>query len=225
MTAVAVVFDCDGVLVDSEPHSIVSWLDVLSGVGHPAGASDVEACAGLGFAPTYGSLSEIAPLPPPDEVFPILLAALRRSFSRGLRRFPDTVAVLNACIAAGFPVAVASSSPRARLELTLEMAGIAGLIGVSVAGDEVVRGKPAPDVYLAAARHLGVEPSKCLAVEDTPAGIIAAVAAGMDVVAVHREGSDRSLLEAAGARVVSRLTVEDVLGDQGLGRNVPAADR
>jgi len=133
VTAVAVVFDCDGVLVDSEPHSIVSWLDVLSGVGHPAGASDVEACAGLGFAPTYGSLSEIAPLPPPDEVFPILLAALRRSFSRGLRRFPDTVAVLNACIAAGFPVAVASSSPRARLELTLEMAGIAGLIGVSVA--------------------------------------------------------------------------------------------
>ena len=212
MIPAAVVFDCDGVLVDSEPHSVVSWMDVLAGIGHPAALADVEACTGLGFAPTYDVLNSLAPLPPAEAVRQRLLEALQRSFARGLGVFPDAVAVLDACLGAGLRVAVASASPRERLDLTLRTAGLIDRFTVSIAGDEVQRGKPAPDVYLAAADRMGADPASCVAVEDTPTGVQAAAAAGMRVVAVARPGADRALLEAAGATVVEHLTADLVLG-------------
>ncbi|HLA67899.1 MAG TPA: HAD family phosphatase [Acidimicrobiia bacterium] len=210
MTPSAVVFDCDGVLVDSEPHSIAAWLDVLGRIHHPATASDIQACTGLGFGPTHQALSAVSPLPAPDLVWPELLAALDRSFRRGLVVFPDAVAVLEACAAGGLPIAVASASPRARLDLTLATAGLGGRFAVSVAGDEVARGKPAPDVYLAASARLEVDPTTCVAVEDTPAGVTAAIAAGMRVIAVIRLGADPVALVAAGAVVVDALTSASV---------------
>lgn len=210
MTPSAVVFDCDGVLVDSEPHSVSAWLEVLGRVGHPASAADVAACTGLGFAPTHDALSALASLPSREETWPLLMAALARSFASGLAVFPDAMAVVEACRAAGVAVAVASASPRARLDLTLEEAGLGRRFTVSVAGDEVARPKPAPDVYLTAARRLGVDPTVCVAIEDTPAGVAAAVGAGMTVVAVLRVGGDRQRFEGSGARVVAALVPQDV---------------
>jgi beta-phosphoglucomutase-like phosphatase (HAD superfamily) len=204
----AVVFDCDGVLVDSEPHSVTAWLDVLAGLAHPAGAREVAACTGLGFGATHDALSAVAPLPPKDEVWPLLLTALGRSFGTGLRIFPDGVEALRACEAAGIPVAVASASPRERLELTLRAGGLEGRFGVSISGDDVENGKPAPDCYLAAAEALGVDPWACVAVEDSGPGATAAVAAGMATIAVAREMSDREALERSGARVVDLLLPE-----------------
>lgn len=201
----AVVFDCDGVLVDSEPHSVAAWVDVLGRLKHPAGERQIAACTGFGFEPTHDFLNEIAPLPPKAKVWPMLLAALGRSFGGGLRVFPDGIALLRACDEAEIPVAVASASPRARLDLTLRAAGLDRRFRVSVSGDDIARGKPAPDCYLAAAKRLGVDPVDCIAIEDSDTGAEAAIASGMRTIAVVREMSDRAALVATGAVVVDSL--------------------
>jgi HAD superfamily hydrolase (TIGR01509 family) len=203
-----VVFDCDGVLVDSEPHSVISWLAVLGRLGHPATAADIERCVGLGYRPTRDALAAIAPLPGHDELWPDLLAALGDSYRSGLRRYEDAAAALERCERDGIPVAVATASPRQRLDLTLRAAGLAGRFVVSVAGDEVAHPKPAPDVYRRAAELLGVDPHVCVAVEDTVIGAEAAVAAGMATLAVVRSHGDRAALLATGARVVGEITAE-----------------
>jgi len=150
----AVVFDCDGVLVDSEPHSIAAWLNVLGGRGHCAVRSDVEACTGLGYGPTYAHLAATDPnitLPAAADLWPELLEALAASFDAGLDPFADAADAVAALSAAGVPIGVASSSPRERLDLTLSRSGLIGHFAATAAGDEVQRGKPAPDVYLLAA--------------------------------------------------------------------------
>lgn len=204
----AVVFDCDGVLVDSEPHSVTSWLAVLARRGHPASAADIGRCVGLGYRPTRDALAAIAPLPDHDELWPELITALADSYRTGLHRHEDALAALGRCERLGVPVAVATASPRQRLDLTLAAAGLADRFGVSVAGDEVAHPKPAPDVYLRAAGLLGVDPHLCAAVEDTPIGARAAVAAGMATIAVVRVDGDRAALAATGATVVDGVTFE-----------------
>jgi beta-phosphoglucomutase-like phosphatase (HAD superfamily) len=204
-----VIFDCDGVLVDSEPHSVSSWLAVLGPLGHPATAADIEACIGLGYGPTRDALARLGPLPSHEELWPQLLTALGDSYRRGLTRFEDAMVSLAACRRAGVPTAVATASPRARLHVTLFSAGLS--FDVSVAGDEVEHPKPSPDVYLRAAELLGVDPNRCVAVEDTPIGAQAALAAGMKTVAVVRREGDREALLETGAVVVDTITLE-VLG-------------
>lgn len=202
---VAVVFDCDGVLVDSESHSRVAWTQVLGDLGHPATAADIEACTGLGFMPTHASLTAIEPLLPAGELWPILLEALARSFEGGLEVFADAVEVLDAVTDAGIAVAVASASPRQRLDLTLRVAGLTDRFAVSVAGDEVAASKPSPDVYLMALELLGKSPRATWAIEDTDTGARAALDAGMDVIAVVRTEVPRQGLERVGVMVVDRL--------------------
>ena len=205
----AVVFDCDGVLVDSEPHSVTSWLAVLGALGHPGTAADIEGCIGLGYGPTRDVLARLGPLPEPEVLWPRLLEELGASYRRGLIRFDDAMASLEACRQAGVPTAVATASPRSRLDLTLVSAGL--MFAVSVAGDEVEHAKPAPDVYLRAASLLSVDPARCVAVEDTAIGARAALAAGMTTVAVVRREGDREALGETGALVVDTITPE-VLG-------------
>ena len=208
----AVVFDCDGVLVDSEPHSRDAWLVVLAELGHPGTAADIAACTGLGFEPTRQALTTIAPLPTAGEIWPRLFRAIEDSFRAGLRVFEDAALVMKAAAEAGIPLAVASSSPRRRLDLTLEVAGLGGGFVTRVAGDEVGAHKPAPDAYLLAAELLGVSPGRCVAVEDSGPGAEAATSAGMRTVGVVRDEDERAGLVAAGADVVDRLTARHVLG-------------
>ena len=201
----AVVFDCDGVLVDSEPHSRRSWVRVLRALNHPGSTDDVAACTGLGFLPTREALVRLGPLPDPAELWPVLMDALEWSYSDGLDRFDDAVAALDAVVAAGVPVAVASASPRERLDLTLRAADLSDRFVVSVAGDEVPAGKPAPDGYIAALRSLGVAADGAMAVEDSVMGVRSAQAAGLGVIAVVREAHVRDDLVATGAIVVDRV--------------------
>lgn len=206
----AVVFDCDGVLVDSEPHSLEAWREVLARLGHPGTAGDVRECTGLGYVACHERLATLGPLPPPGELWPELLAALHRSFAAGLEVHGDARATVEGLVLRGIPVAVASSSPRQRLDLTLGCAGLGGRFDVTVAGDEVPRSKPWPDVYLEAARRLGVPPPSCVAVEDTGHGARAARAAGMRVVGVVREPGEAGALLAGGAALVSALDADDL---------------
>jgi HAD superfamily hydrolase (TIGR01509 family) len=210
----AVVFDCDGVLVDSEPHSIGAWLRVLGDRGHGALRSDVEACTGLGYGPTYAHIASTDPatsLPAPDELWPELLEALAASFAAGIEPFSDAADTVAGLAAKGVPMGVASSSPRERLDLTLGCSGLAGYFSATAAGDEVIRGKPAPDVYLLAAERLGVSAAECVAVEDTGPGAESAGAAGMTVVGVVRNPGERARMLAAGAGLVDVLDSEVLL--------------
>jgi len=204
----AVVFDCDGVLVDSEPHSAAAWVAVLGSRGHRATPADVADCTGLGYTATYEHLAAVDPsvaLPPPEALWPEVHAALAASFDRGLKVFADAAACVTYLAFAGVPLAVASSSRRERLDLTLEHSGLGRYFAVAASGDEVEHGKPAPDVYLLAAERLGVAPEDCLAVEDTGHGAASAVAAGMRVVGVARNPAEAGRLLGAGAALVNRL--------------------
>jgi len=108
-----------------------------------------------------------------------------RELSRGvLRPMAGAVRLLDLLAEHGVPVAVATSAPRENVGHTLGELGFAGRFRVIVRSDEVLRGKPAPDVYLAAARLVGVRPADCLAFEDAPVGVAAARAAGMPCVAI-----------------------------------------
>jgi beta-phosphoglucomutase-like phosphatase (HAD superfamily) len=210
----AVVFDCDGVLVDSEPHSAAAWVEVLGRRGHRATAADVADCTGLGYRATYDHLAAVdaaVMLPSAEELWPEVQAALAASFDRGLAVFPDAAGCVPELVLYGVPLAVASSSRRERLDLTLERSGLARYFAATVAGDEVEHGKPAPDVYLLAAQRLGVRPQDCLAVEDTGHGAASAVAAGMRVLGIARRPEETGRLLGAGAALVDRLDARFLL--------------
>jgi HAD superfamily hydrolase (TIGR01509 family) len=97
---------------------------------------------------------------------------------------PGAVALVDGLLAAGIPIAVASNSPRAFLDRVLRSSGMAERFTVTVAGDEVPRPKPAPDIYLEACRRLGADPAASVGLEDSPTGAQAAKAAGLTVIGV-----------------------------------------
>jgi HAD superfamily hydrolase (TIGR01509 family) len=192
----AVIFDLDGTLVDSEPLSKVAWRRVLAFHGHSVSDTDITAAQGLRFAESYAKFARASPLPPLDVIWRDYSELLYASYDDGLVSFGDAVTTARQLLANGVPLALVTSSQRERLERTLVAAHLDGLFAATVAGDEVIRGKPAPDGYLAAARLLGVDPADCVAVEDSQAGIDAARAAGIPVLAVSRPGLLRPLTGA-----------------------------
>lgn len=133
--------------------------------------------------------------------------AIYRDASRGqLQPLRGLVALIDAARARGIGVAVATSSPRANVEHTLREIGLAWLLAHVVRGDEVERGKPHPDVFLEAARRLGLAPAACLGFEDAPIGVEAVVAAGMACVAVTTSFDEATF---AAARVPPHACVPD----------------
>jgi mannitol-1-/sugar-/sorbitol-6-phosphatase len=181
----AVVFDCDGVLVDSEPAAEEAWRRALAALGVPLTAGDFQVWVGRTdrqVAEHYAAETGVEAGALEDAA----AAHLRDVLAFGLVPFPDALRCLDAVTRERVPVAVASNSPRWRLDAVLAAAGLGERFSLSVAGDEVARPKPAPDVYLAAASLLDVPPEGCVALEDSPVGIQAAVDAGMRVVAVDR---------------------------------------
>lgn len=184
----AVIFDCDGVLVDSEPLAAEAWRRVLVRHGYTLTDEDVEYCRGLTVADMYPYLTSRADLPPFDDLLAYVDAVRGPLYADHLEAFPDAVATVQALALDGVPLAVASSSRRRLLIDKLERFDLLRYFQAIVGGDEVDRGKPAPDVFLTAAERLGVAPDNCLVVEDATTGAEAAVAAGMRVVIVHRGG-------------------------------------
>jgi HAD superfamily hydrolase (TIGR01509 family) len=205
-----VVFDCDGVLVDSEELAWSAWRETLASHGVTLTAEDVDLMTGHTEPDVYEHVASAAGLPPYGEFSRQLGTAVSRQFDAHLEAFDDAVATVEELDSRGAKLAVASSSRRERLERSLKITGLRGFFDVLVAGDEVSEGKPAPDLFLEVAARLGVSPETCVAVEDTPAGIESARAAGMQVVAVDRGRYDRVELRAAGT-IVSHLTPAAIL--------------
>jgi HAD superfamily hydrolase (TIGR01509 family) len=180
----AVVFDLDGVIVDSEQV----WDDVREQLARERGGRwhDRAQADMMGMSSPEWSLymhDVVGLAETPDEINE---EVVRRMLGRYRERLPLIDGSVDAVrrLAPEFSLAVASSSNRPLIETVLERAGIADLFAVVVSSEEVAAGKPAPDVYLEAARRLGVEAARAAAIEDSSNGIRSAHAAGMRVIAL-----------------------------------------
>ncbi len=180
----AVVFDLDGVILDTEEL----WDEVREGLAREHGGRwSVRAQAdmmGMSSPEWSRYMHEVVGLAEPPEE--INREVVRRMLDSYAQRLPliDGAADAVRRIAARWPLGLASSSNRELIDRALDVSGLAPLFRATVSSEEVRRGKPAPDVYLEAARRLGVEPERCAAIEDSANGIRSAHAAAMRVVAI-----------------------------------------
>ncbi|NIM26952.1 MAG: HAD-IA family hydrolase [Gammaproteobacteria bacterium] len=198
-----IIFDCDGVLVDSEPISNRIMAEVLAERGLPIGIEDcyehfmgrtMDDCLHI----LRSSFGHAADQDFVESVRRRTLEALREE----VRPIPGIVAALERI---AVPVCVASSGQLVKMRTTLERAGLlARFEGRLFSAAAVARGKPHPDVFLHAAETLGADPAACAVVEDTPVGVEAGIAAGMTVYG-YAALSDPARLTAAGARVFADM--------------------
>ena len=180
----AVVFDLDGVIVDSEQV----WDDVRERLAHERGGrwhEDAQAdMMGMSSPEWSRYMHEVIGLAdPPEEINDVVVRRMLRQYRESLPLIEGAVEAVQR-LAGEFSLAVASSSNRPLIETVLERAAIDRLFDAIVSSEEVPRGKPAPDVYLEATRRLGVEPARAAAVEDSSNGLRAARAAGLRVIAL-----------------------------------------
>ena len=180
----AVVFDLDGVLIDSEERWDAARRAVVVDAGRPYPPEATRAMQGLSAPEWEAYLHDELGVPdPPAAIGRAVVDAMAAGYRDALPLLPGAVEAVTA-LAGRWPLAVASSANRELIELALELAGVAGRFRAVVSSEEVARGKPAPDVYLEAARRLGADPRRCAAVEDSSNGLRSAAAAGMAVIAV-----------------------------------------
>lgn len=177
-----VIFDCDGVLVDSEPLSVRILLQTLAGLGVTLDSAQAyEAFLGRSLASTCAILQRDYGVDVDEAALERMRQHLHAAIESELQPIPgiaDTLAALDR------PVCVASSSQEERIRLSLQVTGLAGFFGDRVfSATMVTHGKPAPDLFLYAARQMHADPQRCMVVEDSPAGVRAALAAGMRVLA------------------------------------------
>jgi HAD superfamily hydrolase (TIGR01509 family) len=180
----AVVFDLDGVLVDSEE----AWNEARRQLAEKRGGRWTEQAQKdmMGMSSTEWSryMNDVIGVPaPPEEISAEVVRRLEQLYRERLPLLPGAVEAVQR-IAARWPLAIASSSNRPLIALVLELSGLARYFAVTVSSEEVARGKPAPDVYLETARRLGRDPTRCAAIEDSENGIRSAAAAGMRVIAI-----------------------------------------
>jgi HAD superfamily hydrolase (TIGR01509 family) len=211
-----VVFDLDGVVVDSEQV----WDDVREQLAKERGGRWHEGAQAdmMGMSsPEWSAYmhDEIGLSETPEEINDKVVRRMLERYRERLPLIPGAVDAVRR-LAPEFRLGVASSSNRPLIETVLEQAGIADLFEAVVSSEEVAGGKPAPDVYLEAAKRLGVEPGRAAAIEDSSNGIRAAHAAGMRVIALpnahYPPAPDALALAAAVVASPDRLTPELVRG-------------
>jgi HAD superfamily hydrolase (TIGR01509 family) len=180
----AVVFDLDGVLVDSEHVWDEARKELAAERGgrwHERASRDMMGMSSLEWSRYMHD--EIGLSEPPEEISAEVVRRLEEIYRRELPLVEGAGEAVER-LAARWPLALASSSNRELIDLVLELSGWKRHFRVTVSSEEVARGKPAPDVYLEAARRLGVPPGRCAAIEDSENGIRSAEAAGMRVLAI-----------------------------------------
>ncbi len=203
----ALIFDCDGVLIDSE------WL---------ASRVEAEITRELGLTLTTEQANQLFLGKTVDGVLEVIAArtgtrpstawvynwafATAHVFMRELKAVDGVGLAVEELRRRGHRMAVASQSPLARVRLSLQVAGLAGQFGEHIyVTSMVARPKPAPDIYLLAARELGVSAADCIVIEDSPAGAAAARAAGLRVIG-YAPGSAAAAMHAAGVRVIASMS-------------------
>jgi HAD superfamily hydrolase (TIGR01509 family) len=196
-----VIFDCDGVLVDSDRIALRIQAEHITALGLPTTYEDcVRDFLGIGMPATLRIIEERLGAPLPGDWADDLDAAVRDAFRRELRPVPGIAAALDAI---ALPTCVASSGTQEKMRLTLGLTGLHDrFAGRIFSAEEVERGKPAPDLFLHAASRMGAAPAACIVVEDSPAGAAAARAAGMRALG-YAAGDDGAALAHEGASVFS----------------------
>jgi HAD superfamily hydrolase (TIGR01509 family) len=217
VTIEAVVFDLDGVILDTEEL----WDEVREGLARERGGrwSDRAQADMMGMSsPEWSRYMHkvVGLVESPDE---INREVVRRMLDRYEQRLPLIDGAIDAVrrIAARWPLGLASSSNRELIDRALAVSGLAPLFRATVSSEEVARGKPAPDVYLEVTRRLGVDATSCAAIEDSANGIRSAHAAGMRVVAIpnpaFRPSEDALALAAVVLGSIAELSPDAVESD------------
>ena len=184
----AVIFDMDGVLLDSEPLHYEAVRQILEEQGVEFPLEDYFRYLGTTLTSTWDDLCSRYPIQMPFEQFEARYNAdVLTQYEAGAPLIAGAMVLVQQLSEAGIPIAVASSSHRQWVEAALSGAGLREYFGQTTAGDEVSEGKPSPEIYLKAAAKLDFAPKDCIAIEDAPAGVESAVAAGMRVVLVRSE--------------------------------------
>jgi len=194
-----VIFDCDGVLVDSEPLANRTLSEAFQAAGFPIGYDDCcEHMIGLSLTSCFALAEEWHGRPVPDTLLPDVRRRTQAAIQAELQPVSGARA---AVLAAAGRCCVASSSDPAKLRLSLDVTGLLPLFdGRIFSAAQVSRGKPAPDLFLFAADRMGIAPERCVVVEDSRYGVQAARAAGMAVLG-YTGGSFAADLAAEGATV------------------------
>jgi HAD superfamily hydrolase (TIGR01509 family) len=210
----AVVFDLDGVLIDSESVWNDARRELVERSGGRWRADAQRAMMGMSSVEWSSYLHDELGVPlSSEEISAAVVAELERRYRERLP-LVDGAREAVVRVAARWPLALASSANRPVIELALHEAGLADRFAATVSSEEVPRGKPAPDVYLEAARRLDVDPAACVAVEDSSNGLRSAAAARMGVIAVpNREfppDDDALALATLTLDAVGDLEPEDV---------------
>jgi len=206
-----VIFDCDGVLVDSEPIVNRVLNQMLNELGIAISLEDSTALfLGRAVREELDTIERMRGAPLPENWLSHWLARRNEVLEAEVEAVPHVRDAIAAIAATGMPLCVASGADRVKVKLQLKRTGLLELFQHDADGQprehvfsatEVERSKPAPDVYLLAARTMGVEPSRCAVVEDSPAGITAGVAAGMTVFG-YAARNDAAMLREAGAQTI-----------------------
>jgi HAD superfamily hydrolase (TIGR01509 family) len=219
----AVIFDMDGLLIDSEPV----WDDVRRAMADEAGTTwtkdDHLAVMGVSTAEWADHmLTRLELEMSREEVIDYVVQRMASSYRAGIPWLPGALDAIDLA-ADNYPTALASGSHRALIDVVTADPAVADKFDVIVAADEVGAGKPAPDVYLAAAERLGVSASDCVCLEDSSNGILSGVAAGMTVIAVpDPRFPARADVVAQADLVLSSLTELSAERLAGLGAPRPA---
>src|SRR5437588_7724325 len=183
-TIKAVIWDLDGVIIDSANEHRLAWQRLAREEGISLSDADFWATFGKRndaiFAEIWGSL----PSERVQELANRKEAYFREIIGKTATPLPGAMELMRELHEAGFPQALASSTPIENIRLISDVLGLEQYLSVLVSGETVPRGKPAPDIFLAAAKGLGVDPTNCLVIEDAVAGVEAAHAAGMRCIAV-----------------------------------------
>ncbi|MDQ1551894.1 MAG: hypothetical protein QOD50_1316 [Actinomycetota bacterium] len=180
----AIVFDCDGLLLDTEPAWTVGETAVFAENGFDFGPEQKRLVIGKSISESTGLMAEYFGRPGAGpKLVDRLLEVVEEQLHLGVTPMPGVVALLDA-IGGRVPIAVASNSHRRFLDVSLEGSGLASRFAVAVSSDDVEHPKPHPDVYLEAFARLGADPARGVALEDSATGIASAMASGAFVITV-----------------------------------------
>jgi len=193
-----IVFDCDGVLVDSEPIANRIMAQAISALGWPLTAAEcIARFKGHHLDTVIAAIEDRLGRPVPGDWLPDLRAATDAAFERELEPVPGVVAALDAVAASGMATCVASQGPLEKMAVSLRVTGLgARFEGCIFSAYQVERGKPHPDLFLFAAETMGAQPRACVVIEDSPLGVIGATAAGMRVLGFAPDGDGADLVDA-----------------------------
>lgn len=207
----AVIFDMDGVIIDSEPMHTAVAVETMAHFGAKVDIEDMERFAGMTMEAIFSALKAEHRIAAPLEEIVARQenGILKHIMEDGNRPIDGILRLLDALKERKVPAAVASSSPKKLIEAVVESLKIKDCFVHLVSGEEVACGKPRPDVYLETARRLGVEPADCLVIEDSRNGTIAAKEAGMTCIGFQNLNSGNQDLSRADV-VVGALTQIDL---------------